>query len=164
MPMPGGPLPFDSWVWDLGEFNCDPVVLARFSYTQTDINVVLEFQRNLTLVYDTLLWTGPRNQRVLVDRDGAPLLLREVPGDPIVSRAPYLFRFEDEDGTTIWSARPSYTSELIGLVGQRVRLTLSLADRTDAEIEILSRRVKRVTVLRLYRVLGLPVGESSGTR
>jgi len=95
--------PYAKGNWDLKALDGDPVKLVSINYVARprlrQAEFVLEFTRDLT-VRDTD-WSGVRPE------------------------PPFRFDFEDKDGVTVLSLRPTYAGVPIMLKGRRVRVVVS---------------------------------------
>ena len=92
--------PFAKGNWDLSALDHDPVKLVMASYDRTfnQVQLVLEFTRDLTV--RDIDWTGVRPE------------------------PPFRFNFEDKDGVTLLSLRGIYLGEPVMRKGRRVRVAV----------------------------------------
>jgi hypothetical protein len=142
-------LPFGSW--DLRQLNGDPVFVVKATHDPkaNEVKLLLEFQRSLT--FKDIEWPGSGGQKVVVDRDGNPILLRNAQWLGLGSAPPFLVRFEDEDGVTLVSQSPRFEGDVVGIEGRRLRLIVALP-RKDIDSERgIGARIKRVVIDKLYR-------------
>jgi hypothetical protein len=137
--------------WDLRQIDGDPVrvVKATHDAKANQVSLLLEFQRSLTLA--DVDWPGTHGQKVVIDRDGNPILLTNPQWEGLGSAPPFLVRFEDADGVTLVSERPRIDGELIGLEGRRLRFIIGLPRKDVDRERDMAARIKRVVVDKLYR-------------